>query len=95
LSVKLIFSEPFNIIMQRWDMEIKLDKPISLRQLLFDLIEQFGEPLKEALFKENTEEMVEDLILAINGIHFRFQGGLDTELKDGDRLNFMWNYYGG
>lgn len=81
--------------MQRWDMEIKLDKSITLRELLLDLIEINGEPLREVLFKENMEEMVEDLVLAINGIHFRFQGGLDAELKDGDRLNFMWNYYGG
>jgi len=81
--------------MQRWDMEIKLDKPITLRELLLDLIEKNGEPLREILFKENMEEMVEDLVLTINGIHFRFQGGLDAELKDDDRLNFMWNYYGG
>jgi len=95
LSVTLIFADPFTTIMQRWDMEIKLDKPITLRELLLDLIEKNGEPLREILFKENMEEMVEDLVLTINGIHFRFQGGLDAELKDGDRLNFMWNYYGG
>lgn len=91
----MIFSDPFTTIMKRWNMEIILDKPITLRELILDLIKKNGEPLREILFKENIEEMVEDLVLTINGIHFRFQGGLDTELKDGDRLNFMWNYYGG
>jgi len=95
MSVTLVFSEPFTTIMQRWDMEVNIENNTTLKELLLKLIEQFGEPLREALFKENMEDMVEDLVLAINGIHFKFKGGIDTELKDGDRLNFMWNYYGG
>jgi hypothetical protein len=95
MSVTLVFSEPFTIIMKKWEMQVKLDKSTTLRELLLNLIEQVGDSLREILFKDNMKEMVEDLVLTINGIHFKFKGGLDTELKNGDRLNFMWNYYGG
>ena len=95
MSVKLIYSEPFTSLLERWEEVVKINNPTPLRKVLLELIERNKEKLTGIIFKDNLEEMAEDLVLAVNGINYKFKGGLDMKIKDGDKLYFMWNYYGG
>lgn len=95
MSVKFVYAEPFTSLLQRWDDVIEIEKPTTLRKLLLDLIEKNKDKLTGVIFKENLEDMAEDLVLNVNGRNYKFQGGIEMEIKAGDKIYFMWNYFGG
>jgi MoaD family protein len=74
-------------ITQAESLEIKTDA--SVRDLLVLLAEKHGEPFKKAIYHPEDEELKPHHILALNGLMVNLLNGLDTKIKDGDRVTIM------
>ncbi|MFH0725567.1 MAG: MoaD/ThiS family protein [Pseudomonadota bacterium] len=62
----------------------------TLRRLLDHLILQFGKELADQIFVPDTGEIVDHLMLLVNGRNYRVMPeGLDTSLKDGDEVTLF------
>ena len=75
----------------------ELKDTVTVRRLLFALVEQYGNQFKLAVM--NSSSTVDNLLLrvmvGVNGRDINALKGLDTELKDGDSLVFMVPAEGG
>jgi MoaD family protein len=74
-------------ITQAESLEIKTDA--SVRDLLVLLAEKHGEPFKKAVYHPEDKDPKPHHILALNGLMVNLLNGLDTKLKDGDRVTVM------
>jgi MoaD family protein len=74
-------------ITQAESLDIKTDA--SVRDLLVLLAEKHGEPFKKAVYHPEDKELQPHHILALNGLMVNLLNGLDTKLKDGDRVTVM------
>ncbi len=68
---------------------IELKTEASTRDLLSKLAEKHGEPFKKAVYDPKDSALKPYHILAINGLMITLLNGLDTKLKDGDRVSLM------
>ncbi len=57
--------------------------------LLVALAEKHGEPFKKAVYDPKDAEMKPHYILSVNGVFFTQLNGMETPLKEGDRIVFM------
>ncbi|HJX22898.1 MAG TPA: MoaD family protein [Candidatus Bathyarchaeia archaeon] len=75
----------------------ELKDTMTVRRLLFALVEQYGNQFKEAVM--NSSSTIENIwlrvMVGVNGRDINALKGLDTELKDGDSLIFMVPAEGG
>ncbi len=69
---------------------VELKPPATTRDLLVLLAEKHGEPFTKAVFDAKEPNSMKPYhILALNGLMINLLGGLDTKLKDGDRVAVM------
>ena len=75
----------------------ELKDTMTVRQLLFALVEQYGKQFKEAIMSSNstTDNVLLRVMVGVNGRDINAINGLDTELRDGDSLIFMVPAEGG
>ncbi len=70
---------------------VVLEEPLqegeSLRGMLTRLAQRFG-PSSEALFDPQTQSLSSEVTIVMND-HINLPQGLDTTLKDGDRVLFL------
>ncbi|MFH0812969.1 MAG: MoaD/ThiS family protein [Pseudomonadota bacterium] len=67
--------------------EVSFEKePLTLRDLLNIIIDVFGPRLKEALFDLKSGQLKPMIMVAINGRNSFFLEGMETSLKDGDKV---------
>jgi MoaD family protein len=72
-------------VTQAETIEIKPDT--TSRDLLALLAEKHGEPFKKAVYDPKEPNTMKPYhILAVNGLMINLLEGLDTRLKDGDRI---------
>jgi len=63
---------------------------VTLRKLLDHLTLRFGKELADEIFVPDTGEIVDHLMLLVNGRNYRVLAeGLDTRLKDGDEVTLF------
>ena len=87
---------------------LKFDEELTLIQLIKYLVlplhqlhhkylgEKYGEEFHELVWdKKNEGELHKMLSIIINGRSFRYEGFLDTILKEGDDLSFIYIFFGG
>ena len=75
---------------------LKFDKELTLIQLIKYLQEKYGEEFRELVWDKKKEgELHKMLSIIINGRSFRYEGFLDTVLKEGDDLSFIYIFFGG
>jgi molybdopterin converting factor small subunit len=75
---------------------LKFDEELTLIQLIKYLGEKYGEEFHELVWdKKNEGELHKMLSIIINGRSFRYEGFLDTILKEGDDLSFIYIFFGG
>ena len=72
---------------QAENLEIKTNA--SVRDLLVLLAEKYGEPFKKSIYHPEDKELQPHYILALNSLMVNLLNGLDTKLKDGDRVTIM------
>jgi molybdopterin synthase sulfur carrier subunit len=68
---------------------IELNTDASTQDLLVLLANRHGEPFKKAVFDPRETNLKPYHIIAINGLMINLLNGLETKLKDGDRVVVM------
>ena len=69
--------------------QVELKDDTSLIDLLSMLAEKHGDPFKKSVYEPNDPDLKPYYILSVNGVLLNQLSGLETTLKDGDRLIFM------
>ncbi len=69
--------------------QVQLKDDASLPDLLSILAEKYGAPFKKSVYEPKDSDLKPYYILSINGSLLNQLNGLETKLKDGDRLLFM------
>jgi len=96
ISLKLRYEPPFNEVTKKTTEIVKLEKEITLQALLEYFYEKYGEKFKELLWdKKNPQQFSSFLSIIVNGISYRDDKFLETILKDGDDIAFLYLYFGG
>ena len=96
ISLSLRFEPPFNELTKKTNEIIKLEKELTLKDLLEYFYKKYGQKFKELLWdKKNPEEFSSFLSIIINGRSYRHDKFLDTLLRDGDDIAFLYLYFGG
>ncbi len=95
MQLKLEFSPPFNEITKNLFQTFEFEEEITLSEL----IEFFGqkfEGFRELIWeKGNKGEFSQFLSIIINGKSYQHDKFLETKLKDGDQIVFIYIYFGG
>lgn len=68
---------------------IELNSNASTQDLLVLLANRHGEPFKKAIFDPRETNLKPYHIIAINGLMINLLNGLETKLKDGDKVVVM------
>ena len=68
---------------------IELKDNASVSDLLLLLAEKHGEPFKKAVYEPKEPDLKPYHILSINGLLLNQLHGIETKLKDGDRVVLM------
>ncbi|MEE8480724.1 MAG: MoaD/ThiS family protein [Desulfobacterales bacterium] len=67
-------------------LEMEIEKA-TIKDLLKDLTEIFGQDFMDAIFDPKTQEVSSHILILVNGRHYHFlPNRLDTELKEGDEV---------
>jgi MoaD family protein len=69
--------------------QVELKDDTSLIDLLSMLAEKHGDPFKKSVYEPNDPDLKPYYILSVNGVLLNQLSGLETTIKDGDRLIFM------
>jgi len=69
--------------------QVQLKDDASIVDLLSMLAEKHGEPFKKSVYEPKDPDLKPYHILSVNGVLLNQLSGLETKLKDGDRLVFM------
>ena len=91
------YEPPFNQLVKKIDEELKIEKESITLTELFDLFHnKYGDEFNELVWDKNKKnDLHEQLVIVINGKTFRDDNFLQTELKDGDDISFLYVYFGG
>ncbi|MFX0019879.1 MAG: MoaD/ThiS family protein [Promethearchaeota archaeon] len=96
ISLSLRFEPPFNEVTKKTNEIVKIEKELTLKELLEYFYKKYGEKFKDLLWdKKKPEEFSSFLSIIINGKSYRHDKFLDTILKDGDDIAFLYLYFGG
>jgi MoaD family protein len=74
--------------------EIELRESSLLNELMNKLVEVYGEPIKK-LFDVEENMLDPAFIVTVNNVSADQLKGMETKLKDGDRIGFMTLVSGG
>ena len=66
--------------------KINLETQATIRDLLDSLAERHGEPFKKAIYEPGNPDLKSAFILTVNGWLLNQLKGLDTQLKEEDRV---------
>ncbi len=69
--------------------QVELGGDASVSDLLSALAEKHGEPFKKVVYEPNDLDLKAHYILSVNGLLLNQLDGIETKLKDGDRLILM------
>lgn len=68
--------------------EVLLDsRSPNVGELIRKILEEFGPALRNAIFREDSTAFRQGIAVAVNGRHSAFLNGMDTSLKDGDKVS--------
>jgi molybdopterin synthase sulfur carrier subunit len=69
--------------------QVELEDDASVCDLLSLLAEKHGDPFKKAVYEPKGLDLKPYHILSINGLLLNQLNGIETKLKDGDRIILM------
>ncbi|MFX1571860.1 MAG: MoaD/ThiS family protein [Promethearchaeota archaeon] len=92
----LEFSPPFNEVTKNLFETFEFEKELTLKELLEFFQEKYGKAFTDLVWEKGEKgEFHKLLSLIINGHSYRHDKFLDTILKDGDQIVFIYIYFGG
>jgi molybdopterin synthase sulfur carrier subunit len=68
---------------------VELKDDALVADLLFLLAEKHGESFKKAIYEPSGLDLKSNFILTVNGLLLNQLNGIETKLKDGDRVVLM------
>ncbi len=69
--------------------EIEIKDGSSVANLLLLLSKQYGEPFKKAIYEAGKTDIKSNFMATVNGYLLNQLKGVETRLKDGDRIILM------
>lgn len=69
--------------------QLELKEEASISDLLYYLASKHGDPFKKSVYQPKELDLKPYYILSVNGLLINQLNGIETKLKDGDRLIFM------
>jgi molybdopterin synthase sulfur carrier subunit len=68
---------------------VTLKDDAAIRDLLMVLAEKHGEPFQKAIYEPKGVDLKPHYMASVNGLLLNQLSGIETKLKDGDRVIFM------
>jgi len=69
--------------------QVELKGLAAVRDLLSSLAEKHGDPFKKTVYEPEDPDLKPHYIVSINGLLLNQLSGIETKLKDGDRVILM------
>ena len=96
ISLSVHFSPPFNEVTKKSNDKIKLDKSLTLKELIEHFKFVYGDQFKDLIFDKKKNGAVSSFVaIIINGRNYRHDKFFEIPLKDGDDVSFLYEYFGG
>lgn len=78
-----------NIIGSKRQEEIEIEDHSSIADLLMLLSKKYGEPFKKAVYESGGLDVKSNFMATVNGYLLNQLKGVETKLKNGDRVTLM------
>jgi MoaD family protein len=78
-----------NIIGSKRQEEIEIEDHASIADLLMLLSKKYGEPFKKAVYESGGLDVKSNFMATVNGYLLNQLKGVETKLKNGDRVTLM------
>jgi MoaD family protein len=78
-----------NILGSKRQEEIEIKDPASIADLLMLLSKKYGEPFKKAVYESGGLDVKSNFMATVNGYLLNQLKGVETKLKNGDRVTLM------
>ncbi|MFX1419874.1 MAG: MoaD/ThiS family protein [Promethearchaeota archaeon] len=96
MKLHLEFSPPFNEVTKNLFDTIEFDKELTLSELIEFFGKNFGDKFTDLIWEKGEKGKFNKLLsIIINGISYQHDKFLETKLKDGDQIVFIYVYFGG
>jgi molybdopterin converting factor small subunit len=96
MKLSLEFSPPFNEITKNLNETFEFDKELTLNELIEYFGQKFGEKFIDLVWENGEKGKFNKLLsIIINGRSYQHDKFLETKLKDGDQIVFIYVYFGG
>lgn len=96
MKLSLEFSPPFNEITKNLFEILEFDKELTLNELIEFFRQKFGDRFTDLVWEKGEKGKFNKLLsIIINGRSYQHDKFLETKLKDGDQIVFIYVYFGG
>ncbi|MFW9998540.1 MAG: MoaD/ThiS family protein [Candidatus Hodarchaeota archaeon] len=96
MKLKLEFSPPFNEVTKNLFETLEFDKELTLNELIEFFGQKFGDKFTDLVWEKGEKGKFNKLLsIIINGRSYQHDKFLETKLKDGDQIVFIYIYFGG
>lgn len=96
MKLNLEFSPPFNEVTKNIFETLEFDKELTLEELIEFFKQKFGDIFYDLVWEKGEKGKFNKLLsIVINGRSYRHDEFLNTVLKDGDQIVFIYIYFGG
>ena len=96
MKLSLEFSPPFNEITKNLFETLEFDKELTLNELIEFFRQKFGDRFTDLVWEKGEKGKFNKLLsIIINGRSYQHDKFLETKLKDGDQIVFIFVYFGG
>ena len=94
LKVQLIVHGGFEVEGCR-SFEIALNKGSTVRELIRVFSERAGKGFAESIYDKKTGQMHESVLIFVNDKNIKSSSGMETCLKEGDKVSILYALTGG
>ncbi len=96
MKLSLEFSPPFNEITKNLNEIFEFEKELTLNDLIEFFGKRFGDKFIDLVWEKGEKGKFNKLLsIIINGRSYQHDNFLETKLKDGDQIVFIYVYFGG
>ena len=96
MKLNLEFSPPFNEVTKNLFEILEFNKELTLNELIDFFGQKYGNKFIDLIWENGEKGNFNELLsIIINGRSYRYDNFLDTILKDGDQIVFIYIYFGG
>ncbi|MFW9988455.1 MAG: MoaD/ThiS family protein [Candidatus Odinarchaeota archaeon] len=96
MKLNLEFSPPFNEVTKKLFDILEFDKELTLNELIDYFGQKYSNKFIDLIWEKGEKGNFNKLLsIIINGRSYRHDKFLETVLKDGDQIVFIYVYFGG